>query len=112
MNKTYSHSKKIKLANAITKLKRDDMINIAKIINENNDINFTENKNGLFLLFDNLNDDTYNKIENYLKVHKISNNSTSSEKKIHTPYCSESDTHEQEMKYTSKEKALLKKNEI
>ena len=41
------------------------LINIFKIITKDNK-DYTENTNGVFIFFHNLNDDTYEKLENYV----------------------------------------------
>jgi hypothetical protein len=116
MSKSFSYSKKKKLANTISKLKtKEDMINIMNIISADS-VNITENQNGLFLIFDNLSDGTYHKIEEYLMSLKgvqvtssdyISD--SSSEKKSYASYCNEDAMNTQNIKYTSKERNIIKR---
>ena len=116
MSKPYSYSKKKKLADTISKLKRkEDMVNIMNIINEN-DVNITETQNGLFLFFDKLEDSTYYKIENYLSSIKkgpITSSEliseTSSDKKNYTSYYNDDQNNLQNIKYTSKERNIIKR---
>ncbi len=73
-NSKYDHQKKIDLVKKINKIKKKEyLINIFKIITLNSK-DFTENTNGVFIFFHNLNDETYEKIENYVnmifKIHK------------------------------------------
>lgn len=108
---TYSYSKKQKLATELSKLKRkEDMINVMNIISKD-DVNITENQNGLFLFFDNLHDSTYYKIESYLiSLKKVSNTSdTSSDIKKYASYCNDDLTNSQDVKYTSKERNIIKR---
>lgn len=137
----YPYSKKKKLAGMLTKLKKkEDMIAVMKIINED-EINITENQNGLFLIFDNLSDATYYKLENHINNLKkatatssspfntISTSSssnltssanlssvgpglsseTSSDKKKYVTYFNEDALSSQEIKYTSKERNIIKR---
>jgi hypothetical protein len=116
MSKPYSYSKKKKLADMISKLKKkEDMINIVNIINENN-VKITENQNGLYLFFDKLEDSTYYKIENYLESIKkgpITSSEyvseTSSDKKNYTSYCNDDQNNSQDIRYTSKERNIIKR---
>jgi hypothetical protein len=111
MSESYSYSKKQKLATSISKLKKkEDMINIMNIISKD-DVNITENQNGLFLIFNDLSDNTYYKIENYLtslKKTSITNSDTSSDKKKYASYCID-DLNPQDIRYTSKERNIIKK---
>jgi hypothetical protein len=114
MSEPYSYSKKKKLANMLSKLKKkEDMINIMNIISGSEDVNITENQNGLFLIFDNLHDNTYYKIEKYLSSLKKSLSSeisdTSSDKKKYTSYYNEDSITSQDIKYTSKERNIIKR---
>lgn len=63
----YSHEKKVKLANRISKIKKkSDLVKIFEIIYEDNQ-SLTENKNGIFMYFNKLNNETYYKLDAYLK---------------------------------------------
>jgi hypothetical protein len=123
--KVYSHKKKEKLANKVSKIKRKkDLVNIFKIINGEND-NVTENNNGLFLFFHNLQYETYIKLENYLNHMNNSsnsdnnsdnNNSYSDElsfKKEYKPYSIDEFPSQRnfspKLKYSNKEKNLIKR---
>ncbi len=67
MNKPYSHDKKVKLANRISKVKKkSDLLKIFEIIYEDNQ-SLTNNKNGIFMYFHKLNNETYYKLDAYLK---------------------------------------------
>ncbi len=70
----YDHNKKLELANKINKIKKKDyLVNIFKIIASGSK-DFTENTNGVFVFFHNLDDETYEKVETYVnhiyKLHK------------------------------------------
>lgn len=119
MEITYSHEKKRKLAERISKSRKRDMVEIFKIIYEDNK-NITENQNGLFMLFHKLNDTTYHKIELYLKsvnkkktIEEQNRSSENCEKKEYRPYIKD-DFVEQEqlnpkLKYSNKEKNIIKR---
>lgn len=68
MDNVYTFDKKKKLAGRIKKLtQRFDFEQVKKIIMENNpELESMKNQNGLFLAFNNLTNDTYVKLANYL----------------------------------------------
>jgi hypothetical protein len=116
---TYPHDKKKRLAERIAKLKRkEDMIKIAEIIRQDNK-NITENQNGLFMFFHAMNDETYIKIDSYLKSltkKKSSDENTTSENKSDKEFTSytQNDFPDQEklnakLKYSNKEKNIIKR---
>lgn len=113
MEEVYSYEKKKKLADRISKLKRkQDMVNILEIIYQDNK-DITENQNGLFMFFHNLDNSTYYKIENYLKtlVKKKSEDTTSD--KEYTSYekseFPDQETLSPKLKYSNKEKNIIKR---
>ena len=66
----FPHEKKKILAKQISNLrKKEDMVKVLEIIYSDNK-NITENQNGLFMMFNELNDSTYYKIESFLKTLK------------------------------------------
>ncbi len=66
MNNSFDYHKKVDLAKKINKItKKKHLINIFNIISSDN-AEFTENDNGVFILFHNLSTETYIKIENYV----------------------------------------------
>lgn len=115
----YSHERKKKLANTIGKLKkRDNLIKILTIIKENNpDLETSNNNNGVFMMFHNLNDKTYEKIEEFLKELKSKSTSESlsetSEKIEYQPYAMDEfpsqDVLSPKLKYSNKEKNIIKR---
>lgn len=63
----YDYETKLKLSKKIEKVKsKDILIQIFNIIYKDNN-EYTENNNGLFLLFNNLSDTTYHKIDQIIK---------------------------------------------
>lgn len=107
----YSYEKKKRMAETISKLKKNDMREILKIIYEDNK-NITENQNGLFMLFNKLDNTTYCKIDNYLKLikKKKNNNQTTSENKTQDENSSvEHDQLDPKLKYSNKEKNIIKR---
>ena len=86
----YDHNKKAELAKKINKIKKKEyLLNIFKIITTSSK-DYTENTNGVFIFFHNLDDDVYEKLETYVnniyKLHK----KNSSLKSILTSELSES----------------------
>ncbi len=68
----YDHNKKLELANKINKIKKKDyLVNIFKIIASGSK-DFTENTNGVFVFFHNLDDEIYEKVETYVNhIYKL-----------------------------------------
>lgn len=114
---SYSYEKKKRLADKISKIKKkEDMVKVLEIIYEDNK-NITENQNGLFMLFHNLDDATYIKLEAYLKTlskRKNINSVTSesiSEKKEFKSYVQDDLIQDGiNMKYSNKERNLIKRS--
>ena len=72
----WNKERKAALLKSIDDIKRKDHLQqIFKIIKESNHP-YTANKNGIFVFFHNLSDDTYNKLNNY--VEKLSTKSLDS----------------------------------
>ena len=76
-SKKYDYNKKMDIVNKINKIKKKEyLLNIFKIIT-NNTKDYTENNNGVFIFFHNLDDSVYDQLENYVnnifKIHKKSN---------------------------------------
>lgn len=70
----YDHNKKAELARKINKIKKKEyLLNIFKIITTSSK-DYTENTNGVYIFFHNLDDDVYEKLESYVnniyKLHK------------------------------------------
>ncbi|CAH6421394.1 Hypothetical protein KVN_LOCUS248 [uncultured virus] len=118
----YSHKKKKKIADKISKLKKkDDFMKIFEIIYaENKDV--TINNNGFFMFFHKLSNDAYIKIENYLltieKKKKISDETNisetgSTERKEYVPYVKDEFPAQEgispKLKFSNKEKNLIKR---
>lgn len=118
--KKYTHTEKKILSNNISKLSNNsDIKNICSIIKTDPTFDcatsVTENSNGLFMHFHKLDNSTYEKISLYLESIKNTNTSeaSSDERKSFTPY--KQDEYElqpsegQKLKYSNKEKNLLKR---
>ena len=114
--KIYTFEDMEKINYDISKIKKKEYLeDIRDIIIENNPkIKITENTNGLFVHFHNLTNNTYKELEKYIKninnkKKKINNSNALSE---YIPYST--DEHpfnkDNKMKYTSKEKILMKRN--
>lgn len=76
-SKKYDYNKKMDIVNKINKIKKKEyLLNIFKIIT-NHTKDYTENNNGVFIFFHNLDDSVYDRLENYVnnifKIHKKSN---------------------------------------
>lgn len=70
----YDHAKKLELVRKINKIKKKEYLyNIFKMITSNSK-DYTENTNGVFIFFHNLEDEVYDKVETYVnniyKLHK------------------------------------------
>jgi hypothetical protein len=126
MNKIYSYEDIEKLSQKIQKIKRkknlEDIRDI--IINNNAALNITENSNGIYLCFNQLSNDTFIKVDKYVKKYlEIENNkknstdvaititSTIEEEKKVTSYIQENYLFDDNsrLKYSNKEKNLIKK---
>ena len=82
-HKIYTYDEKVILSEKIRKItNKNNLINIIKIIYEDNKDIF-ENKNGIYMFFHKLSNQTYEKIENELKkiTNKTSDATNSIEKK-------------------------------
>jgi hypothetical protein len=115
LNEIYSFEFKKKLKERIEKLtSRQDVEKIKQIIfNNNPNKSYTQNSSGLLLFFHNLTDDTYKKLDMYLK--KIDNNSvkkittlTDEEESVHT---SIPDSFQNNIRLSSLEKNIIKKKD-
>lgn len=120
----YTHDRKKKLAERISKIKKKEMlVKIFEIIYaDNKDI--TENTNGLFMFFHKLKDSTYEKLEDYLRKcepkrkRKLNTDGSSTEtdsveQKEFVPYTQDEFPGQEGMspklKFSNKEKNLIKR---
>ena len=123
IKKEYSHKRKKKLADKISKIrKKKDYVKILQIIKEDKK-DITENNNGLFMYFHDLNDETYYKLENYLhNLNKKRNyypdstsegQTSSISQKEYNPYVTDEFPSQKgispKLKYSNKEKNLIKR---
>lgn len=117
MDKHYDSEKKKRLANRISKVKnKKHLVHIYEIISKNN-VNITENNNGMYMYFQDLSNSTYKELDIYLKSirkNTESNNETlSTEKKEYTPYTQDEFPDQEylgaKLKYSNKEKNIVKK---
>lgn len=102
---------KQKLVNDIGNIKKKEhFVSIFKIIKKNNpDIVINENKNGIFLFFNNLNEKTYIDIDKYLsKLNNIDETTETIDEGI-LFNSSETEQIDGGFKYSNKEKSLIKK---
>lgn len=100
----YTYEKKKKLAERISKIKRkQDMVQILNIICEKNNKKITENQNGVFLLFDKLDDETYQKIDNYLKTIVKKQQPNSDNQTLLSPTASDKLSENQFVNYTQQD---------
>jgi hypothetical protein len=91
IKKIYDHNKKMELVKKINKIKKKEyLINIFKIILLHSK-DYTENNNGVFVFFHNLNDETYDNIESYVnKIYKMHKKSSSNNLNIYNSELSDS----------------------
>jgi hypothetical protein len=103
---TFTHNEKKILASKIENItNKKEFKEIFKIIYENN-CNYIENDNGVYINLNVLNDDTLLKIKNFLEVIENNKNIIPTPKE-YIPYCS--DDNSSDMKLSMQEKNLLKK---
>lgn len=114
--KKYTHSKKEKLVEKINKLKKkEDYIEIYKIISKNNDTPIKELDNSILLFFHNLKNKTYYEIENFLegKITEKKINDLSECTEEYKPYSQDDfitpKIMNTKLKYSNKEKNLIKR---
>jgi len=125
MARKITHEIKKKIASRISKIRnKEELVNIFNIIKEEKKNNHvTENNNGLFMYFHDLEDSTYEKIEKEIKrinnkkkrIHSENNGSetNSSEIQEYKPYSQEEFPSQSgisaKLKFSNKEKNLLKR---
>jgi len=119
MSKQFTHDKKKKLLYKINKLtSKKDMIKIYKIIlNHKKDEEITKNNNGIFMLFHDLDDEVYFKLEK--AINKILKNelseTLSAERKTYKVYdkenCPVQNGLTKKLKLSNTEKNLLKRKQ-
>jgi hypothetical protein len=113
----YTYEQKEKLARRINKIKnKQKLIDVLKIIQKDPSYDgMTENNNGIFMLFHKLTNDTYYKIEKYLKKNF---NTTSDDpftdsqsvSNLDVSYTNDFDLDNQsKFKYSNKEKCIIKR---
>jgi hypothetical protein len=103
---TFTHNEKKILASKIENItNKKEFKEIFKIIYENN-CNYIENDNGVYINLNVLNDDTLLKIKIFLEVIENNKNIIPTPKE-YIPYCS--DDNSSDMKLSMQEKNLLKK---
>lgn len=120
---TVSHEEKTRLSERISKIdKKDDYIQVLKIINDNNKDMFehmTENSNGIFMFFHKFSNITYIKLKKYLDNLDNLNNLNDSkigqkpEKQEYVPYEKSEfpiqDGISPKLKYSNREKNIIRK---
>ena len=121
MDKPYPYEKKKKLAERIGRIKKkDDLKAIFSIIKEENkSLATSNNDNGIFMMFHNLSNSTYYRIEKHIRQINIQNQeisesaSETSEKKTYKPYTIDDFPAQEKLspklKYSNKEKNLIKR---
>lgn len=117
MSDVYTHEKKKKLAERISKLKKNEhKIRVYEIIQEENK-QVSSNENGIFMLFHNLSDETYDRLEKYLRQLRIKGKtdtmSDTSEKLEYKPYSVDDFPSQEKLspkyRYSNREKTLVRK---
>jgi hypothetical protein len=114
--KQYDYNKKTELVKKINKIKKKEyLINIFKIILLHSK-DYTENNNGVFVFFHNLDDVVYEQIENYVnkiyKLHKKSSNILNiynSELSENQNFCSDTIEIENDKDLSNKEKLIMRR---
>lgn len=115
--KNYDHNKKMELVKRINKIKKKEyLINIFKIILLHSK-DYTENNNGVFVFFHNLEDEVYDQIENYVnKIYKMHKKSSSNILNIYNSelsdsqnFCSDTIEIDNDKNLSNKEKLIMKR---
>lgn len=116
--KKYNYEQKMNLVNKINKIKKTEyLINIFKIVKLFSD-SYIINNNGIFILFNNLNNEAYEKIESYLneiyKMHKKQINLETSDfecsdNKLIKSILSDTIEFENEKNLSNKEKLIMRR---
>lgn len=116
--KNYDHNKKMELVKRINKIKKKEyLVNIFKIILLHSK-DYTENNNGVFIFFHNLEDEVYEQIESYVngiyKVHKKSLSSNvfniyNSELSDSLNFCSDTIEIDNDKNLSNKEKLIMRR---
>ncbi|ARF09229.1 hypothetical protein Catovirus_2_178 [Catovirus CTV1] len=116
MTNAFSFEELEKLADKINKIRKKKYLEEIRdiIINNNPNIKITENSNGLFFHFHNLTDDTYSKINSFLKkINRAKRSLETSDilSSEHMPYSNEENPFaaDSKLKYSNKEKNLIKR---
>lgn len=114
----YTHKQKKVLANKISQIESvTDIAVICQIIKNDGSFDYkksvTQNNNGIFMYFHNLEDETYNNLEKYIIGITKTSEYSSEDRKCYTPYNYDefelSPSDGKKMKYSNKEKSLLKR---
>lgn len=114
----YSHEDKKKQLYMIQKIRNKNKLKQVYLIIKkyNPSITVTENDNGIFLKFNDLNDDTYRELGELIKKYiknKLLSEQSETYKTIYTPYSQDdllgSTKFAAKLKYSNKEKTLIKK---
>ena len=116
VDNTFTYEKKKRLADKISKIKKkEDLVKIFEIIHNDNK-NYTETQNGLFMLFNSLSDATYHKIDLYIRSITKKKTANTSENLSEQEYKSyvKNDFPEQKhfnpkLKYSNREKNIIKR---
>lgn len=112
----FSHKRKERLANKISKIKRKkDLVKVYEIIQSDND-QYVENNNGLFFMFHSLKPETYKKLEKFIveinnKRTNCVDSATSEDKLEYKPYAQDEFSLSPKLKYSNKEKNLIKRRQ-
>lgn len=114
MSIKYSYDDMEKLSQQIQKIKNKQALeNIRDIIIDNNkNINITENSRGIYLCFNQLSNETYIKLDKYIKKYFDNlkeDNDTSEYPSIITSHDGSNYDNNSKLKFSNKEKNLIKK---
>lgn len=94
--------------------RRKHLIDIYKIIKEDNDLDETENNNGIFFHFENLKDKTYKKLDKFLnKIEMERNTETEFSANISETNSTTiiEENYGTKLKFSNKEKNIIRKKE-
>lgn len=111
-SKNYDYDSKKKLLTRINRIKnKTHLVEIFKIITNNNPDIYSHNNNGIFLVFDKLNNSIYLELETFINTLNEHAELTSP-KHEYVPYAKDEITEQMggKHKFSNKERALIKRN--
>ena len=113
--KEFDYDQKKRVLEKINKIKnKNDLVEIFKIITKNNTDNYSHNSNGIFMVFDKLDNIIYHELDKYMANIAINNKNEQNIaiKQEYVPYAKDEIAEQMgsKHKFSNKERALIKRN--